>query len=34
MMEAGSYTYAIIEGDPLRVLNIKDILEYIIELEL
>ncbi len=34
MMEAGGYTYAIIEGDPLRVLNIKNILEYIIELEL
>ncbi|MHA1994115.1 MAG: CBS domain-containing protein [Candidatus Hodarchaeales archaeon] len=33
MMEVGGYTYAIIEGDPLRVLNIKDILEYIIELE-
>ena len=33
MMEVGGYTYAIVEGDPLRVLNIKDILEYIIELE-
>ncbi len=33
MMEAGGYTYAIVEGNPLRVLNIKDILEYIIELE-
>ena len=33
MMEVSGYTYAIIEGDPLRVLNIKDILEYIIELE-
>jgi signal-transduction protein with cAMP-binding, CBS, and nucleotidyltransferase domain len=33
MMEVGGYTYAIIEGEPLRVLNIKDILEYIIELE-
>ncbi|MHA1976363.1 MAG: CBS domain-containing protein [Candidatus Hodarchaeales archaeon] len=33
MMEVGGYTYAIVEGDPLRVLNIRDILEYIIELE-
>jgi signal-transduction protein with cAMP-binding, CBS, and nucleotidyltransferase domain len=33
MMEVGGYTYAIVEGNPLRVLNIKDILEYIIELE-
>jgi CBS domain-containing protein len=33
MMEVGGYTYAIIEDDPLRVINIRDILEYIIELE-
>jgi predicted transcriptional regulator len=34
MMEVGGFTYAIIEGDPLRVINIKDILEYIIEIDL
>ncbi len=33
MMEVGGFTYAIIEGDPLRVINIKDILEYIIEID-
>lgn len=34
MMEVGGYTYAIVKGNPLRVLNIKDILEYIIEIDL
>lgn len=33
-MEVGGYTYAIIDNDPLRVINIRDILEYIVELEL
>lgn len=33
MMEVGGYTYAIIDDDPLRVINIRDILKYIIELE-
>jgi predicted transcriptional regulator len=33
MMEVGGFTYAIIEGDPLRVINIRDILEYIIEID-
>jgi CBS domain-containing protein len=34
MMEVGGYTYAIVQNTPLRVLNIRDILEYIIELDL
>ncbi|MHA2346810.1 MAG: CBS domain-containing protein [Candidatus Hodarchaeales archaeon] len=34
MMDIGGFTYAIIDGDPLRVLNIRDILKYIIELEI
>jgi CBS domain-containing protein len=33
MMDIGGFTYAIIDGDPLRVINIRDILEYIITLE-
>ena len=32
MMEVGGYTYAIVQDKPLRILNIRDILEYIIEL--
>jgi predicted transcriptional regulator len=34
MMEVGGYTYTIVHDNPLRVLNIRDILEYIIELDL
>lgn len=33
MMDIGGFTYAIIDGDPLRVINIRDILDYIITLE-
>ena len=36
MMEVGGFTYAIVcdlKGDPLKVINIKDILEYIIEID-
>jgi CBS domain-containing protein len=32
MMFAGGYTYAIIDDDPVRVINIRDILKYIVEL--
>ncbi|MFX0124026.1 MAG: cyclic nucleotide-binding/CBS domain-containing protein [Candidatus Hodarchaeota archaeon] len=32
MMEVQGYSYAIIEDDPIRVINIRDILQYIIEL--
>ena len=33
MMEVRGYTYAIVRDNPLRVLNIRDILEYIIDLD-
>ncbi|MFX0182069.1 MAG: cyclic nucleotide-binding/CBS domain-containing protein [Candidatus Hodarchaeota archaeon] len=32
MMFAGGYTYTIIEDDPVRVINIRDILTYLVEL--
>ncbi|MFX1283699.1 MAG: cyclic nucleotide-binding/CBS domain-containing protein [Promethearchaeota archaeon] len=32
MMEVQGYSYAIIEDDPIRVINIRDILHYIVEL--
>ena len=32
MMEVQGYSYAIIEDDPIRVINIRDILQYIVEL--
>ncbi|MFX1505087.1 MAG: cyclic nucleotide-binding/CBS domain-containing protein [Promethearchaeota archaeon] len=32
MMEVQGYSYAIIQDDPIRVLNIRDILHYIVEL--
>ncbi len=32
MMEVQGYSYAIIENDPIRVINIRDILNYIVEL--
>ncbi|MFX0173488.1 MAG: cyclic nucleotide-binding/CBS domain-containing protein [Candidatus Hodarchaeota archaeon] len=32
MMFAGGYTYAIIDDDPVRVINIRDILIYLVEL--
>ena len=32
MMEVQGYSYAIIQGDPIRILNIRDILHYIVEL--
>ena len=34
MMDIGGFTYAIIDGDPVRVINIRDILDYIITLDL
>jgi CBS domain-containing protein len=32
MLEVQGYSYAIIEDDPIRVINIRDILNYIVEL--
>ncbi len=32
MMEVQGYSYAIIEDDPIRIINIRDILHYIVEL--
>ena len=32
MMEVQGYSYAIIEDDPIRVINIRDLLQYIVEL--
>ena len=32
MMEVQGYSYAIIEDDPIRVINIRDILQYLVEL--
>lgn len=32
MMFAGGYTYAIVDDDPVKVINIRDILKYIVEL--
>ncbi|UCE13332.1 MAG: CBS domain-containing protein [Candidatus Heimdallarchaeota archaeon] len=32
MMEVQGYSYAIVEDDPIRVINIRDILHYIVEL--
>ena len=32
MMQVQGYSYAIIEDDPIRVINIRDILHYIVEL--
>jgi len=32
MMEVQGYSYAIIQDDPIRVINIRDILHYIVEL--
>lgn len=32
MMEVQGYSYAIIKDDPIRVINIRDILNYIVEL--
>ena len=32
-LDVRGFTYVIIEGDPLRVINIRDIFEYLIKID-